>query len=88
VEVCEGRFPKQFPFKLDLPGKEEERPCLASCKELSKMHKMELCCCWQVSCQRDSLVMAPSEEDLEEILLLVQFADHDCDTLGAKILKY
>jgi hypothetical protein len=46
VEVCEDRFPKQFPFKLDLPRKEEAQPCLASCKELSEMHEMELGCCW------------------------------------------
>jgi hypothetical protein len=41
------------------------------------MHEMELGCCWQVPCRGDGLVVAPSEEDLEEILLLVQFADYD-----------
>jgi hypothetical protein len=43
VEVCEGRFPKQFPILMDLPEKEEAPPCLASCMGLDEVDELVSC---------------------------------------------
>jgi hypothetical protein len=76
VEVCEGRFPKQFPFLLDWLRKEEAQPCLASCKEPDELQEMELGCCLQVPCRGDGQVEAPLEEGSEGSPLPLDVVDH------------
>jgi hypothetical protein len=54
MEVCEGRFRKQFPVLMDLPEKEEAQPCLASCMGLDEVDELVSCSLWAL-CQDDDM---------------------------------
>jgi hypothetical protein len=61
MEVCEGRFPKQFPVLMDLPEKEEALPCLASCMGLDEVDVL-VSCFLQALCQDGDVDEVPLED--------------------------